>query len=158
MKGLLLSASLFLMAGAVVAGEMTDAEREVMKARQALTEKFGAAVANKNVAALVTELYTEDAVLQSLCPEFSLAFGRDGYLKRLEGAVKNSGFRDYSAKVKEAHLLGNDRAWTTGDYAFTVNGKDDKPEQAHGNWLDMLRRERNGWKVMFQAYARTPCE
>ena len=94
MKGLLLSASLFLMAGAVVAGEMTDAEREVMKARQALTEKFGAAVANKNVAALVTELYTEDAVLQSLCPESPLAFGRDGYLKRLEGAVKNSGLRD----------------------------------------------------------------
>lgn len=137
---------------------MTDAEREVMKERKALTEKFGAAVANKNVAGLVTELYTEDAVLQSLCPESPLAFGRDGYLSRLEGAVKNSGFRDYSAKVKEAHLLSSDRAWTTGVYTFTVTDKDGKPEQAHGNWLDMLRREGNGRKVVFQAYARRPCQ
>src|SRR4051794_36651251 len=158
MKGLLLSASLVLMAAAVVAAEMTDAEREVMEARQALTEKFGAAVANKDVAALVTELYTEDAILQSLCPESPLAFGRDGYVKRLEGAVKNGGFRDYSGKVKEAHLLGSDRAWTTGAYAFTVNGKDGAPEQAYGSWLDMLRREGDGWKVMFQAYARKPCQ
>ena len=47
---------------------------------------------------------------------------------------------------------------TTGSYAFTINGKDGNPEQAHGNWMDMLRREENGWKVMFQAYARTPCQ
>ena len=82
---------------------------------------------------VVAEAYTDDAVLQSLCPESLLAFGRDGYLKRLEGAINNSGLRDYSAKVKEAHLLGNDRAWTTASYTFTVNGKDGRPEQAQGN-------------------------
>ena len=110
MRMLLLSTCLICIGGTVFAADMTEAERDVMKARQALTEKFSAAVADKNVAAVVAELYTEDAVLQSLCPESQLAFGRDGYLKRLEAAVKNSGFRDYSGIVKEAHLLGNERA------------------------------------------------
>ena len=65
--------------------------------------------------------------------------------------------RDYSAKVKEAHLLKDDVAWTTGSYTFTVNDKEGKPEQVRGNWLDMLRREGAEWKISFQAYARTPC-
>ena len=104
----------------------------------------------------MTEHYTADAILQSLCPEAPLAFGRDAYAKRLEGALK-SGLRDYTGKVKEVHLLGDDRAWSTGAYTFTVDGKDGKPEQGRGNWIDMLRREGNEWKVSFQAYARTPC-
>jgi hypothetical protein len=48
-------------------------------------------------------------------------------------------------------------AWTTGTYTFIVNDKDGKSEQARGNWIDMLRQEGNEWKVIFQAYARTPC-
>ncbi len=127
-----------------------------MKTRQALTDKFAVAVAKTDVATAVAELYTADAILQSLCPESPLAFGREAYAGRLEGAIK-SGFRDYAGKVKEAHLLSDGRAWTTGMYTFTVNDKDGKPEQARGNWIDMLRREGNEWKVSFQAYARTPC-
>jgi hypothetical protein len=65
--------------------------------------------------------------------------------------------RDYSAKVKEAHLLKDGVAWTTCSYTFTVNDKVGKPEQVRGNWLDMLRREGTEWKISFQAYARTPC-
>jgi len=64
--------------------------------------------------------------------------------------------RDYSAKVKEAHLPKDGVAWTTGSYTFRVNDKD-KPEQARGNWLEMLRREGTEWKISFQAYARTQC-
>lgn len=151
-------ATLLLLSAAMPAlgQQMNDAEQEIMKIRQGLTDKFAAAVAKKDVTSAVNELYTADAVLQSLCPESPLAFGRDGYAKRLEGAVKN-GFSDYSGKIKEAHLLSDGRAWTTGMYTFTVNDKEGKPERAKGNFIDMLRREGNEWKVMFQAYARTPC-
>ena len=131
-------------------------DEDMIKVRQELTNKFAAAVANKDVAAAVAELYTPDAILQSLCPESPLAFGRNDYAKRLESALK-SGFRDYSGKVKEAHLLGDGVAWTTGSYTFTTMNKEGMPEQAHGNWIDMLRREGNQWKVRFHAYARTPC-
>jgi uncharacterized protein (TIGR02246 family) len=129
----------------------------MIKVRQGLTDKIAAAVANKSdVAAAVAELYTADAVIQSLCPESPLAFGRDGYTKRLEGALK-ARFIGYSGKVKEAHLLRDGVAWSTGSYTLTMTNKEGKPEQVHGNWTDMLRREGNGWKVSFQAYARTPC-
>ena len=57
--------------------------------------------------------------------------------------------RDYSAKVKEAHLPKDGVAWTTGSYTFRVNDKD-KPEQARGNWLEMLRREGTEWKFAFR--------
>ena len=134
----------------------TAGDPEMIKVRQALADKFAAATANKDVAAAVAN-YTADAVLQSLCPESPLAFGRDGYAKRLDGALKG-GFRDYSAKVKEAHVLSDGVAWSTGSYTFTITDKEGKPEQARGNWIDMLRREGNDWKVSFQAYARTPCQ
>ena len=142
--------------GAPASGQQAPTgDQEVIKARQELNERFAVAVANKNVAAALTNL-AADAVLQSLCPESPLAYGPEGYAKRLEGALKAQ-MRDYSAKVKEAHLLKDGMAWTTGAYTFTVNDKEGKPEQVRGNWLDMLRREGTEWKITFQAYARTPC-
>jgi uncharacterized protein (TIGR02246 family) len=128
----------------------------MIKVRQALIDKFTAAVANKDVAAVVAELYADDAVLQSLCPETPLAFGRDGYAKRVAGALK-AGLRDYSGKVKEAHLLRDGVAWSTVSYRYAITDKEGKLEQVQGNTIEMLRREGNEWKVSFQAYARAPC-
>jgi uncharacterized protein (TIGR02246 family) len=136
--------------------QINAADQEMMKIRQALTDKFAVAVAKKDVATAVADLYTADAIIQSLCPESAQAFGREAYAKRVEAALK-SGFRDYLGKVKEAHLLSDALGWSTGTYTFTVTDKDGKPEQARGNWIDMLKREGNEWKVSFQAYARTPC-
>ena len=86
-------------------------DQEVIKARQELNERFAVAVANKNVTDALANL-AADAVLQSLCPESPLAYGPEGYAKRLEGALKAQ-MRDYSAKVKESHLL---RGWRGMDY------------------------------------------
>lgn len=158
MKMSLLAAALLLLGAALPAfgQQISAADEEMVKIRQAMTDTFAAAVAKKDVAAAVANLYTADAILQSLCPESPRAFGREAYLKRLEAALK-SGFRDYSGKVKEAHLISDGLAWSTGSYTFTVNDKDGKPEQARGNWIDMLKREGNEWRMSFQAYARTPC-
>jgi ketosteroid isomerase-like protein len=157
MKVRLMPAVLVVIACAAPAlGQQAPAgDQEAIRARQELNERFAAAVANKNVAAALTNL-AADAVLQSLCPESPLAYGPEEYAKRLEGALKAQ-MRDYSARVKEAHLLKDGVAWTTGSYTFTVNDKEGKPEQVRGNWLDMLRREGTEWKISFQAYPRTPC-
>ena len=151
-----IATALLIAAYPAYAQPVSVSDQEVMAVRQAIVDKYAIAIANKDVAAAVAAVFTADAVLQSLCPQSPLAFGRDAYAKRVEGALKN-GFRDYSGKVKEAHILSDGRAWTTGTYTFIVNDKDGKSEQAQGNWIDMLRREGNEWKVMFQAYARTPC-
>jgi uncharacterized protein (TIGR02246 family) len=136
--------------------QISPADEEMMKIRQAMTDKFAAAVAKKDVAAAATDLYTADAIVQSLCPESPRAFGREAYAKRVEAALKG-GFREYAGKVKEAHILSDGSAWSTGAYTFTVNDKDGKPEHAQGNWIDMLRREGGEWKVSFHAYAKTRC-
>ena len=48
----------------------------------------------------------------------SPAIGRDAYLKRLESAVKAGAFKDYVSKPDEAHLLAEDRGWTTGTFTL----------------------------------------
>jgi ketosteroid isomerase-like protein len=138
------------------AQQTSAADEEMMKTRQAMADKYAGAIARKDVATAAAELYTADAIIQSLCPESPRAFGPEAYTKRVEAALK-SGFGNYVGNVKEAHVLGDGRAWTTGTYTFTVNDKDGKPEQARGNWIDLLRREGTEWRVSFQAYARTPC-
>jgi len=103
MKMKFLAVALLLLGAALptFGQQISATDEEIMKTRQALTDKFAAAVAKKDVATAVAELYTADAILQSLCPESPLAFGREAYAGRLEGAIK-SGFRDYAGKVKEA--------------------------------------------------------
>jgi hypothetical protein len=44
---------------------------------------------------------------------------------------------------------------TTGSYIFTITNKEGKPELARGNWIDMLRREGNQWKVRIHAFTLT---
>jgi ketosteroid isomerase-like protein len=100
--------------------------------------------------------YTADVVTASLCPESPPVIDREALAKRSEASLK-AGFRDYSAKVKEVHLLGEGLAWSTGTSAFTITDKDGKPQQVRGNWIDMLRREGTVWRVSFQAFARAPC-
>jgi hypothetical protein len=157
MKILLLSASLFMMAGAAAADENSNAEQELLKIREAMSNDFMAALAKGNVATAVNEHYTVDVVYKSLCPNEPPAIGRDTYLKRVESAVKAGAFRDYVSKPDEAHLLSEDRGWTTGTFTFTVNDKDGKPLQARGHWMDMLQRQGKVWMVSFLAVARAPC-
>ena len=148
----------FVAVSAPASGQQPPAgDKDMIKVRQDLADKFAAAIASKkDVTEAVAENYTTDAVLQSLCPETPLAFGRDVYAKRVEDALK-VGFGDYSAKVKEAHLLREGMAWSTQSYTFTITNKEGKPEQVHGNSIEMLRREGDKWKISFQAYARTAC-
>ena len=66
-------------------GQQTSAaDEELMKARQAMADKYAAAIAKKDVAAAATNLYTADAVIQSLCPESPRAFGPEAYAKRVK--------------------------------------------------------------------------
>ena len=135
----------------------SSAEQELLNIREAMSNDFVAALAKGDVATAVNEHYTVDAVYKSLCPNQPPAIGRDAYLKRLESAVKAGAFRDYVSKPDEAHLLSEDRGWTSGTFSLTVNDTDGKPLQVRGHWIDMLQREGNVWMVSFQAVARAPC-
>jgi uncharacterized protein (TIGR02246 family) len=135
--------------------QMSPADQEMMKVRQAMSQQYMEAVARKDAAAMADH-YTADVVTASLCPESAPVVGREALAKRAEASLK-AGFRDYSAKVKEARLLSDSLAWSTGISTFTVTSKDGTSQQVQGNWMDMLRREGKEWRVSIQAFARTPC-
>jgi uncharacterized protein (TIGR02246 family) len=135
--------------------QMSAADQEMMQVRQAISDQYAEAVAKQDAAA-IADHYTADVITASLCPESAPVVGREALVKRSEAALK-AGFRDYSGKVKEAHLLSDGLAWSTGISTFTLTDKDGNPQQVRGNWMDMLRREGKEWKVGFQAFARTPC-
>ena len=136
-------------------GQGSATDQEMMKVRQALSDKYAEAIAKKDAAAMADH-YTTDAVLAVICPESSPTVGREALARRFTASLK-AGQRDYSGKVKEVHLIGDGMAWSTGTSTSTINDKDGNPQQIKGNWVDMLRREGNEWRVSFQAFARTPC-
>ena len=142
-------------ASSAVGQQTSPADQEMMKVRQAMSNQVVEAVGKKDAAAWADH-YTLDAVSVSLCPESAPVVGREALAKRAEGSLK-AGMRDYSAQVKEVHLLGDGSAWSTGTSAYTINDKDGKPQQGRSNWFDMLRREGTVWRVSFQALARVPC-
>ncbi len=123
--------------------------------RQAMSDRWAAAVAKKDVAAMANE-YTADAIFAPLCPESAPLIGREAIGKRFEALI-NAGFRDYASKIKEVHLLSDDLAWSTGTGTFTITDKDGKLQQHRSNFINMLRREGKEWKASFEAVARIPC-
>jgi uncharacterized protein (TIGR02246 family) len=132
--------------------QMSPADQEMTKVRQAMSNQYAEAIARKDATAMADH-YTADVVTASLCPESPPVTGREALTKRSEASLK-AGFRDYSGKAKEVHLLGDGLAWSTGTSAFTITDKDGKPQHVRGNWIDMLRREGAVWRVSFQAFAR----
>ena len=120
-EDLLLSASFFQWLASPQPMTKSSAEQELLNIREAMSNDFVAALAKGDVATAVNEHYTVDAVYKSLCPNQPPAIGRDAYLKRLESAVKAGAFRDYVSKPDEAHLLSEDRGWTSGTFSLTVN-------------------------------------
>jgi len=157
MKKSLLAVAVLLIGAAFPAfgQQISAADQEMMKIRQALSDEYAAAATKKDVAAMVDH-YTVDVIIATICPESAPTVGREAYTKRSEALLK-AGFRDYSGKVKEAHVLSDGEAWSTGISTFTVTDKEGKPKQVRGNWIDMLRREGKEWRVRFQAFATTPC-
>ena len=134
---------------------MSAADQEMMKLRQAMADQVAAAVAKKDAVAWADH-YTADAVTAGLCPETPPVVGREARIKQNEASLK-AGFRDYSGKIKEVRLLSDGTAWSTGISEFTIDGRDGAPVRVRGNWIDVLRREGNEWRVSFQAFERTPC-
>ena len=76
--------------------QMSTADQEMMKVRQAMSSEYAEAIAKKDVAAMVDH-YTADVIFASLCPESAPVVGREALAKRSEASLK-AGLRDYSAK------------------------------------------------------------
>lgn len=131
------------------AQQLSAADQEMVKVRQAMSDRYAAALA-KGDAAAMADLYTEDVVSTTVCPARPPVIGRAGQVRRFDALLKN-GFSNFNGKITAAGVISDGVGWSTGTQTFTLTGKDGKPEQMSGNWVDMLKREGSVWKVSFQA-------
>lgn len=148
------SAIMLLMAPAWAQSSTT--EQDILQIRQQMARSFAEAVKNKD-AVQAADQYSQDVVFSLLVPTQTVVVGREAIQKRWEALLNAGTVTAYTGTPKEAHLIGDGVAWSTGTFAYTATDKDGSKRRVQGNWLDMLRREADGgWRVTFQASASAP--
>jgi uncharacterized protein (TIGR02246 family) len=106
-----------------------------------IVKDFDAAF-NRQDAAAVAALYTEDAIL---APEGPILSGRDAIEKFYAGAFK-AGLSNAVTNTKETHIIG-DIAWVVGDWSAMGPGPNHTTQRYHGNWVGLYVHSGGAWKA-----------
>ena len=121
--------------------------QEVMNAANALTARESELLGKKDAAGIAL-LFTSDALLVTLAPQFAFKPGREAIQKHYQGII-NAGATGITLELKNLELRGNDGVWSAGTYSLTV-----KDKTIQGNWFRILKRENGNWKIAMEAFAR----
>jgi uncharacterized protein (TIGR02246 family) len=121
--------------------------QEVMNAANALSARESELLGKKDAAGIAS-LFTSDALLVTLAPQFAFKPGRDAIQKHYQGII-DAGATGITLELKNLELRGNDGVWAAGTYSVTVKGNN-----IQGNWFRMLKRENGNWKIAMEAVAR----
>jgi uncharacterized protein (TIGR02246 family) len=109
-----------------------------------LNHKLEAAY-DRNDAAAVAALFTEDAVLMAADGVFS---GRQQIEKRYADAFKGAPITEFICSRERFHLKGIDNAvWSTGEWGSTFQGQTG-PGFARGQWSAVYVPEGDAWKIL----------
>jgi uncharacterized protein (TIGR02246 family) len=108
---------------------------------------------NKNDAAALTALFTEDVVLMT--PE-GLIYGRQAAEKMYTEFFRQWHPSNQAINIDRINAIDN-QAWKVGEWTATLQGPDG-PLPAKGHFASILVREGDGWKECMLAYnvASTP--
>ena len=121
--------------------------QEVMNAANALGARESELLGKKDAAGIAS-LFTSDALLVMLAPQFAFKPGRDAIQKHYQGII-DAGATSVTLELKNLELRGNDGVWAAGTYSVTVKGNN-----IQGNWFRILKRENGNWKIAMEAVAR----
>jgi uncharacterized protein (TIGR02246 family) len=121
--------------------------QEVMNAANALSAREGELLGKKDAAGIAL-LFTSDALLVTLAPQFAFKPGREAIQKHYQGII-DAGATGITLELKNLELRGNDGVWSAGTYSLTV-----KDKTIQGNWFRILKRENGNWKIAMEAFAR----
>lgn len=102
---------------------------------------------NKQDAAAVAALYTQDAVYATEGPIIS---GRDAIEKFYADGFK-AGFSNMMANMSESHIMG-ESAWGVGDWSATGPGPNHTTQPYHGNWVNLFVHNGSTWKIRLDTY------
>jgi uncharacterized protein (TIGR02246 family) len=118
----------------------------------ALSQKLDEAY-NKNDAAAVAALFTEDAVLVAPDGIFS---GRQDIEKRYKDTLQRWPITDFNGRRERRHLNAIDNAvWSAGQWASTFQSETG-PAFAWGYWSAIYIREGDAWKIRMLTLSEHP--
>ena len=120
--------------------------QEVMNATNALGAKENELLGKKDAAGIAS-LFTSDALLVMLAPQFAFKPGRDAIQKHYQ-VIIDGGVTGITLELKNLELRGNDGIWAAGNYSTTV-----KDKTVQGNWFRIFKREGGAWKIAMGAFA-----
>ena len=121
--------------------------QEVMNATNALGARENELLGKKDAAGIAL-LFTSDALLVTLAPQFAFKPGREAIQKHYQGII-DAGATGITLELKNLELRGNDGLWSAGTYSLTV-----KDKTIQGNWFRILKRDNGNWKIAMEAFAR----
>ena len=105
--------------------------QEVMNAANALSARESELLGKKDAAGIAS-LFTSDALLVMLAPQFAFKPGRDAIQKHYQGII-DAGATRITVELKNLELRGNDGVWAAGTYSVTI-----KDKTIQGNWFRIL--------------------
>jgi uncharacterized protein (TIGR02246 family) len=111
---------------------------------------------NKNDAAALAALYTEDAV--EVTDEGPI-YGREAIEKHFADVFKQVHVSNHLGKVDQysPHIIGpGNEIWANGEWSLTFQGKSGGPIQAKGYWSAIDTREGDTWKIRIHTWNTTP--
>jgi uncharacterized protein (TIGR02246 family) len=121
--------------------------QELMNATNALGKRESELLGKKDAAGIAS-LFTSDALLVMLAPQYEFKPGRDAILKHYQGII-DAGATGITLELKNLELRSNDSIWVAGNYSVTI-----KDKTIQGNWFRILKGDNGTWKIAMEAFAR----
>jgi uncharacterized protein (TIGR02246 family) len=125
-------------------------EQDSQQIEDAIAKKLEEAC-NKNAAAAVAAVFTEDAV--QVAPE-GLYSGRQAIEKRYADLFQGTHLTNYVYKRDQLNAIGNE-AWAIGEWSCTVQSKNG-PIQVKGYDTGFYVRDGDTWKIRVSTFNVTP--
>jgi uncharacterized protein (TIGR02246 family) len=155
LRSVLTSASIALMAVCLYVPVKAQQNQQDMKQLQSGADKWVEAYEKKNAKA-VADRYTDDAII---IPAYTsmVQGGKSNIEKFWEGDFK-AGATNIRLVVTDGQISG-DRAWATGTWKALLPSAQDKPSQqreAHGDWVNLLQKVGNDWKIKVDSWNMLP--
>ena len=136
------------------AQQTNTADPQLRKRYVALVKKYDEA-ANKNDAAAVAALFTEEAVFVT---DTGPIYGREAIEKHYADDYQKMRISNHLITVDQdsPHMIGvaGKELWATGGWGATIQGKDWGPKDIKGYWS--VIREDDDWKIRMLTSNVTP--
>lgn len=137
------------------AQEKETVDPQIAQQIRALSIKYDEAF-NKNDAAALAALYTEDAVEVA---DTGPIYGREAIEKHFTDVFKQVHVSNHLGKGDQysPHMIGpGNEIWANGEFSLTFQGKSGGPIQVKGYWSAIDTREGDTWKIRMLTWNVTP--